>query len=51
MKLPWTKATENYADSSYTDALIASLIRQVRGRTAGAALTSETGALESGGGP
>ena len=46
MKLPWTK-TENYADSSYTDALIASLIRQARGRTAGTALTSETGALES----
>ena len=34
MKLPWTK-TENYADSSYTDALVAALIRQVRGRTAG----------------
>ena len=32
---------------SYTDALIAALIRQVRGRTAGTALTSETGALES----
>ena len=49
MKLPWTKApaTENYQDSSYTDALIAALIRQVRGRTAGDALTSETGALES----
>ncbi len=47
MKLPWTKATENYQDSSYTDALIAALIRQARGRTAGAALTSETGALES----
>ena len=47
MKLPWTKATENYQDSSYTDALIASLLRQVRGRTAGAALVSETGALES----
>ena len=46
MKLPWTK-TENYADSSYTDALVAALIRQVRGRTAGTALTSETGALES----
>ena len=46
MKLPWTK-TENYQDSSYTDALISSLLRQVRGRTAGAALTSETGALES----
>ena len=48
MKLPWTKSpTENYQDSSYTDALIAALTRQVRGRTAGAALTSETGALES----
>ena len=49
MKLPWTKApaTENYADTSYTDALVAALIRQVRGRTAGAALVSETGALES----
>ena len=47
MKLPWTKATENYQDTSYTDALIAALIRQVRGRTAGTALTSETGALES----
>ena len=49
MRLPWTKApaTENYQDSSYTDALVASLIRQARGRTAGAALTSETGALES----
>ena len=46
MKLPWTK-TENYQDSSYTSALIASLLRQVRGRTAGTALTSETGALES----
>ena len=46
MKLPWTK-TENYQDSSYTDALVAALIRQVRGRTAGTALTSETGALES----
>ena len=47
MKLPWTK-TENYQDSSsYTDALVTALIRQVRGRTAGAALTSETGALES----
>ena len=46
MKLPWTK-TENYADTSYTDALISRLLRQVRGRTAGAALTSETGALES----
>ena len=30
MKLPWTK-TENYQDSSYTDALISSLLRQVRG--------------------
>ena len=49
MRLPWTKApaTENYQDSSYTDALVAALIRQVRGRTAGTALTSETGALES----
>ena len=49
MRLPWTKApaTENYQDSSYTDALISALIRQARGRTAGAALTSETGALES----
>ena len=47
MKLPWTKATEDYQDSSYTDALIAALIRQVRGRTASDALTSETGALES----
>ncbi len=47
MKLPWTKATENYQDSSYTDALVAALIRQVRGRTAGTSLTSETGALES----
>ena len=47
MKLPWSKATENYQDSSYTDALVASLIRQASGRTAGAALTSETGALES----
>ena len=47
MRLPWTKATENYQDSSYTDALIAALIRQVKGRTAGTALTSETGALES----
>ena len=49
MKLPWAKpkATENYQDSSYTDALIAALVRQVRGRTAGTALTSETGALES----
>ena len=48
MRLPWTKApTENYQDSSYTDALISSLIRQARGRTAGTALTSETGALES----
>ena len=48
MKLPWTKATatENY-QGSYTDALISSLIRQARGRTAGAALVSETGALES----
>ena len=46
MKLPWTK-TENYQDSSYTDALVTALIRQVRGRTAGTALTSETGALES----
>ena len=50
MRLPWRKAetaTENYQDASYTDALVAALIRQVRGRTAGAALTSETGALES----
>ena len=47
MKLPWTKPTENYQDSSFTDALIAALVRQVRGRTAGTALTSETGALES----
>ena len=50
MKLPWTHRepeTENYADTSYTDALIAALIRQARGRTAGTALTSETGALES----
>ena len=47
MRLPWSKATENYQDSSYTDALIAALIRQVRGRTASDALTSETGALES----
>ena len=50
MKLPWKRlepATENYQDSSYTDALIAALIRQARGRTAGTALTSETGALES----
>ena len=49
MRLPWTKApaTENYQDSSYTDAIVAALIRQVRGRTAGTALTSETGALES----
>ena len=49
MKLPWTKApaTENYADTSYTDALVAALIRQARGRTAGTALTTETGALES----
>ena len=49
MKLPWTKAkaTENYQDSSYTDALIASLVRQVRGRTANVSLISETGALES----
>ena len=49
-KLPWTRrepATENYADTSYTDALVAALIRQSRGRTAGTALTSETGALES----
>ena len=49
MKLPWTKApaTENYQDTSYTDALIAALIRQARGRTASTVLTSETGALES----
>ena len=47
MRLPWTKATENYQDSSYTDALIAALIRQVRGRTADVSLISETGALES----
>ena len=53
MKLPWTKTplieeeTENYQDTSYTDALIAALIRQARGRTAGTVLTSETGALES----
>ncbi len=49
MKLPWTRKakTENYADTSYTDALISSLIRQAKGRTAGAVLTSETGALES----
>ena len=47
MKLPWTKATEDYADTSYTDALVASLIRQARGRTAGVSLVSETGALES----
>ena len=54
MKLPWTKApaieapaTENYLDTSYTDALIAALIRQSRGRTASTVLTSETGALES----
>ncbi len=47
MKLPWTKPTENYADTSYTDALVAALIRQARGRTAGTALTTETGALES----
>ena len=46
MKLPWTKATENY-QGSYTDALIASLVRQVRGRTANVSLISETGALES----
>ncbi len=47
MRLPWTKATENYQDTSYTDALIAALIRQVRGRTANVSLISETGALES----
>ena len=49
MRFPWAKhqATENYQDSSYTDAIVAALIRQVRGRTAGTALTSETGALES----
>ena len=49
MRLPWTKApaTENYPDSSYTDALVAALIRQVRGRTANVSLISETGALES----
>ena len=47
MRLPWTKATENYQASSYTDALIAALIRQVRGRTADVSLISETGALES----
>ncbi len=45
MKFPWTK-TENY-QSGYTDALVAALIRQVRGRTAGLSLVSETGALES----
>ena len=35
MKLPWARrepATENYQDTSYTDALIAALIRQARGR-------------------
>ena len=47
MKLPWTRHTEDYADASYTDALVAALIRQVKGKTAGASLTSETGALES----
>ena len=49
MRFPWAKpqATENYQDSSYTDALIAALIRQVRGRTADVSLISETGALES----
>ena len=46
---PGPNQPTTYADtSSYTDALIAALTRQVRGRTAsGAALTSETGALES----
>ena len=50
MKLPWTHkepATENYQDTSYTDALVTALIRQARGRTAGVSLISETGALES----
>ena len=49
MRFPWHKpqATENYQDSSYTDALVAALIRQVRGRTANVSLISETGALES----
>ena len=52
MRFPWAKhqATENYQDSSYTDALVAALIRQVRGRTAGTALVSETAVLESGAG-
>ena len=47
MRLPWKRSTENYQSTSYTDALVAALIRQVRGQTAGATLTSETGALES----
>ena len=47
MRLPWTRKTENYQDTSYTDALVSALIRQVRGQTAGAILPSETGALES----
>ena len=49
MRFPWHKPleTENYQDASYTDALIAALIRQVRGRTADVSLISETGALES----
>ena len=49
IRFPWRRSndTENYQDSSYTDALIASLLRQVRGRTAGVSLVSETGALES----
>ena len=49
MRFPWTRSndTENYQDSSYTDALVTALIRQARGRTAGASLVSETGALES----
>ena len=47
MKWPWHKSTLNYQDASYTDALVSALIRQAKGQTPGAALVSETGALES----
>ena len=46
MRFPWTRSTENYQDSSYTDGLVAALIRQVRGSTS-KTLVSESGALES----
>ena len=47
MRLPWTKQTENYQDQLHRRARCGPAKASPKGRTAGAALVSETGALES----